>query len=80
MSEKVNEVKVEEAELRFANLNNSAETLVYFQALSAEKLLDQIKQIRQPLEIVSIYASGAIHFAWVRTHGKIKKISKRKEP
>ena len=76
MSEKANEVKVEEAELRFANLNGSAETLNYLQALSADKLLEQIKQIRQPIEIISIYATGQIHFAWIRTHGKIKKVSK----
>lgn len=77
MAEKVNEVKTEEAELRFANLNDPGESLGFFQALSADKLLDQIRQVRQPLQIISIYALGGIHFVWFRTTGKIKKVSKK---
>ena len=72
----VNRIETEETEIQFANLNGTAETLDYLQATSAANLLEQIKQIRKPMRIVSIYVQGQIHFAWIQVHGKIKKVSK----
>jgi len=77
MSERANEVKTEDVEIPFAQLNYSADTLDYLQALSAERLLEQIKQIKHPIQIIAIYAQGSTHFAWVRVQGKIKKVQKK---
>lgn len=42
-------------------------------ASSAEKLKEQLTQIRLPYKIVAIYAAGNIHFAWVSLTRKINK-------
>lgn len=43
---------------------------------SEQGLLDQLKQIRLPHKIITIYASGSRHFAWVSLTRPIKKITK----
>jgi hypothetical protein len=57
------------------NLSNYA-NLDYLEARSTEELLRQLQQIRLPHKIISIYAYGNKHVAWVSLTQKIKKIKK----
>lgn len=68
--------KVEQTELTFDNLNPVGEVLDYILAPSPAELLAEIKKVKLPLSIVTIYASGSNHIAWVRTFAKLKKIRK----
>lgn len=66
--------KTEVAELQFSNLNPLGDNLDYIEAMSTRELLAQIKKIRLPVRIVSIYSYGSVHIAWIETKAKIKKI------
>ena len=57
------------------NLTNYP-NLTVFSDISEKKLLEQLIQIRLPHKIVSIYASGSRHFAWVSLTRPIKKVTK----
>lgn len=59
----------------FENLNNY-QNLEFLVGSSPEELKDQILQIKTPIEIIAIYAVGARHVAWLRTHDKIVKKKK----
>lgn len=61
----------------FETLNSTGESLNYLVGDSPEDLLEQIKQIRSSVHIVSIYAIGSKHYAWIQTSVKI--IKKKKE-
>ena len=63
----------EPAELRFTSLNPYGEDLDYIEASSPEGLRDQIRKIRLPTRILSIYASEGKHIAWVLTTAKLTK-------
>ncbi len=62
----------------FENLNNYSQNLTFLEGLSAQELLDQIKQIKLPVQILSIYAVGSKHVAWIVTTAKINKVKKEK--
>ena len=62
----------------FENLNNISQNLTFLEGQSAQELLDQIKQIRLPIQIISMYAVGSRHFAWIVTTAKINKVTKGK--
>lgn len=47
--------------------------LDFFVGNSPEELKAQIDQIRLPAKIISIYAIGSRHIAWVQSSTKIKK-------
>lgn len=60
-----------------ANLGDNLSTypnLDVLTASTAEELLAQLKQIRLPYKLVSIYGLGSKHFAWVSLTQPIKKI------
>lgn len=57
---------------------NAYENLDFLVANTADELRDIIRSIPFPLEVITIYAVGTKHIAWVRTHGKIKKVTKEK--
>lgn len=61
----------------FENLNSTGDSLNFLTGDSPEDLLSQIKQIRMPVFIVSIYAVGSKHYAWIQTSQKL--IKKKKE-
>lgn len=63
----------------FDNLNSNAENLNFFVSDSAQEMLDLIKQVRLPMNIVSMYAVGTKHYCWFRTTAKIIKKTKKKE-
>ena len=62
----------------FENLNNYSQNLNFLEGNSAQELLDQIKQFKLPVQILSIYAVGSKHFAWIVTTAKVNKVSKGK--
>ena len=62
----------------FENLNNVGQNLDFLEGQSAKELLDQIKQIKLPIQIISMYAVGSRHFAWILTTAKINKVTKGK--
>lgn len=62
----------------FDNLNNLSHNFTFLEGQSAQELLDQIKQIKLPVQIVSMYAVGTRHYAWIITTAKINKITKGK--
>ena len=57
------------------NLSNYPH-LEVLQARSAADLKAQLIQIRLPYKILSIYAVGSMHFAWVSLTRKIRKMEK----
>jgi len=62
----------------FENLNNIGSNLNYFVGNSADEILDQVKQIKLPVQVVSMYAVGAKHFIWFITTAKITKTTSNK--
>lgn len=66
--------KIEATELEFSNLNTLAGTLEYVEAMSTRDLMAQLKKIKLPTKIISIYAYGSVHVAWIMTHAKLKKV------
>lgn len=58
----------------FENLNSNSDLLNFLVGNSPEELLNQIKQIRLPTDILAIYAVGSRHICWFRTTAKIKKV------
>lgn len=66
--------RTEVGNLEFENLNSVGATLDYIQASSPEKLLENIRKIRLPVRIVTIYTYGSVHIAWIQTTAKIKKV------
>lgn len=48
----------------------------YIAAQSADELLSQLRKIRLPVQVISIYANGGTHFAWIKTQAKLKKVTK----
>lgn len=59
----------------FENLNGY-QNIEFLVGSSPEELKAQILQIKGQLEIITIYAIGARHVAWVRTYDKIVKKKK----
>lgn len=62
----------------FDSLNSSGENLEFLVGNSPQELLEMIRQIRLPLNIVSIYAIGSKHIAWFQTSARIIKKKKDK--
>jgi hypothetical protein len=62
----------------FENLNAQGQNLNFLEGNSAQELLDQIKQIKLPIQIMSMYAVGSRHFVWFISTANIKKITKGK--
>lgn len=60
----------------FESINSNTHTLDYIVGDSAEELKALLKKITLPTNIVSIYAVGSKHFAWINTAAKIKKVKK----
>jgi hypothetical protein len=57
----------------FDSFNSYDKTLYVLESDSAEGLREQIIAIRLPTRILTIYAMGETHFAWIQTTAKIKK-------
>lgn len=58
----------------FDSLNSDSESLNYFVGLSADEIIAQLRQIRLPVKIISMYAVGSRHYCWFQTSAKIKKV------
>lgn len=56
---------------------NTYENLNYLESASAEELKNMIQSIKLPSKIISIYALGSRHYAWVQTNSKIVKENKK---
>lgn len=54
------------------NLSNHP-NLEFLEADGPTQLLEQIRQIRLPFKIISIYSNGRRHYAWVDLTQPIKK-------
>jgi hypothetical protein len=64
----------------FENLNN-LQKVQFLSALSPDDLQAQIKSIRYPMALLSIYFANGRHVAWFLTDAKIvKKTGKEKPP
>lgn len=61
----------------FDNLNTTGEFMQVLQASSTDELLAQIKSIKLPVKIVSIYGDSKQHFAWIMTTATIVKKPKQ---
>ena len=63
----------------FTNLNAQGEALEFIEANSAEELHKILKSITLPTRIITIYAIGTKHIAWIETNAKIikKKIGEK---
>lgn len=59
----------------FENLN-SYRNIEFLQADSAEDLKSQLLQITLPIALITIYAAGSKHYAWIKTDAKINKNKK----
>ena len=59
------------------SLNNLV-GLEFLEASGAEDLKQQIKAIQFPVRVISIYAMGAKHYAWIETRANIVKKTKSK--
>ena len=53
---------------------SSYQNLEFFSGKSPEELKKQLEQIRLPYQILSIYAVGGAHVAWVNLTRPVKKI------
>ena len=62
----------------FENLNNEGRNLMFLVGLDANELLGQIKDITLPVRIISIYAVGSRHYAWIQTTAKVKTVNREK--
>ena len=60
----------------FENLNVTAKNLTFLVGMDQQDLLDQIQSITLPMRIISIYAVGSRHCAWIQTASKIKKVTR----
>jgi hypothetical protein len=56
---------------------NGLQNLTYLTGNSPEEIVTQIKSIRLPVRIISIYAMGSKHICWVETTAKLNKVSKK---
>lgn len=63
----------------FENLNQSGKYLQVLQGSSPDELLSQIKSIKLPTQIISIYGDSKQHFAWIMTEAKIVKVPAKKK-
>lgn len=63
------------SELGFSNLNPYG-GIQFLVGNSPEELIKQITQIRSPIKIVSMYASGQNHIVWFLSDVKINKVKK----
>jgi hypothetical protein len=59
------------------NRNPYKDSLFYLSAKTPEDLERQIKEIRSPLEIKSIYSHNNRHIAWIVTGAKVKRTKKK---
>ncbi len=57
---------------------NKMDKLEFLQGDSAQELLQKLKTIRLATEVLSIYAIGTKHVAWIYTEAKIEKKTKNK--
>lgn len=60
----------------FENLNYVGQALQFIEGRSPQELLDRLKSITLPVTIISIYAYGNRHIAWITTQAKIIKKKK----
>lgn len=67
-----------EDKLAFSNLN-PYDRMQFFVGNSPEELIGQISQVKSPIKIISMYASGPNHYVWFLSDVKIKKVSKGKQ-
>ena len=51
--------------------NLGVQGLTFIIGESAEDVLKQVSAIRLPVKIISIYAQGSKHYAWIQTSAKI---------
>lgn len=65
------------SELEFGNLSPYG-GLEFLSGNSPEELQRQLKSIRSPIKILSMYASGQNHYVWFLTDVKINKLKKGK--
>ena len=63
------------SELEFSNLNPYG-GIQFLVGNSPEELMAQLTQIKSPIKIVSMYASGQNHCVWFLAEVKINKIKK----
>lgn len=59
----------------FENLSG-LKNIDFLIGITPQELLDQINTIRLPCRIISIYAVGSRHIAWVQCTSKLKKVKK----
>ena len=62
----------------FDSLNDNALTLDFLIGDSPEELRVLIASIPLRVKIISIYAVGQRHYAWIQTEAKLKKVKKVK--
>lgn len=62
----------------FDSLNENKYTLDFLIGDSAEDLRNQIASIPLRVKIITIYAYGTRHIAWIQTEAKLKKVKKVK--
>jgi hypothetical protein len=62
----------------FENINNLGNSLNYFVGNSPEEILEQVKQIKLPMQVISMYSVGAKHYIWFVTTAKIIKTTTNK--
>lgn len=55
---------------------NGYSNIDYLEAKTPDELRDLIRSIPFPIEILTIYGTKSGHIAWIRTHGKIRRIVK----
>lgn len=51
--------------------------LEFLVANGAQELLDQIRQIKLPCQIIAMYPVGSKHYAWIKPTGKLKKVQQK---
>lgn len=70
-------IRIEPGEIPgFSSLNAYGDTLEFIDAESPTKLRDLIRSLRSEVQILSIYAYGSRHIAWISTRTKIKRKGK----
>jgi hypothetical protein len=60
----------------FTNLNEKGQALEYLVGNSPEELLNLIRSFDLPISIVSMYAIGSKHIAWILTTQKVVKVKR----
>lgn len=61
------------AENLFDSVNALSNTLEFISADSPEELRLKLREIRLPTRLITIYAVGSKHVAWIQTTAKLKK-------